>query len=185
MRVLVVVATLGVVTLGGSLSASAQVEVDKDPCILLTPNEIGTALGVADADGKGADASLGVNHICAYTAANGATVQVASKFASDGGKALKQLCKDAKTRTDYQAVKKVGTTACYYRQSLLAAGPELPTLLTFTPQARSTSAGWMIQMRIVTTADGLTPLLPKALPGFTTLGQSVGKYVKDHTIKTN
>ena len=44
--------------------AAAQIEVDKDPCILLTPSEVAGTLGVTDADGKGADSSIGVNHIC-------------------------------------------------------------------------------------------------------------------------
>jgi hypothetical protein len=177
------IAVIGAVVLGCGSVGSAQVDADTEPCVLITASDVEEALGITDADGTGSKTTIGGVNVCTYTGSDGASVQVNAKFASDGGKALKGLCKAAKTRTGYQSVKKVGTTACYYRQGLLGSGPEFPNLLMFALQARSSAAGWMVQLRLQGPAAAVDALAPEAVDGLSALGRDAAQAVKDRTIK--
>ena len=101
------------------------------PCVLVSAGDVQSALGLTDADGVGTVRDLGTIGACLYGDSPGAVFQIANTFKTDGGRGVKELCREAKAngRPEYRKVTGVGKRACAFTSSVL--GRPTPVMVLY------------------------------------------------------
>jgi len=183
--VLLVVAAVSVVgTANAQSSTTDEVYVDAadEPCVLVSAEDVRSALGITDADNAGTTQDLGAIGACRYGESPGAVFQIANTFKTDGGKSVKQVCREAKASgsPNYRDVKGVGKRACAFTASVL--GRPAPTMVLYALRKDSTKTGRTIELRVSGSDEALAAVSPQLNAGFATLGKKAAAFVKEEAI---
>jgi hypothetical protein len=180
----VAIASVGTADATTTTTAKDETYVDAGdtPCVLVSAADVTTALGIADADGVGTAKDLGTIGTCQYGESPGAVFQIANTFKTDGGRSVKQVCKEAKANRspEYRTVKGVGTHACAFTASVL--GRPAPVMVFYALRKDSAATGRTIEMRITGSDDTLAAVQPRVDGGFTSLAKKAAAFVKEEAI---
>ena len=177
------VSVLVIGTAGAGTTSKDDVYVDPadEPCVLVSAEEVQSALGITDADGVGTMRDLGVIGACSYGDSPGAVFQIANSFKTDGGRGVKELCQKAKADgRDYRKVSGVGKRACAFTTSVL--GRPTPVMVLYALRKDSDKTGRTIELRVSGSDEALATVAPQLDAGFATLAKKAAAFVKEEAI---
>ncbi len=169
---------------GAATTKTDEVYVDAadEPCVLVSATDVQSALGITDADGTGTARDLGTIGSCLYGDSPGAVFTISNTFRTDGGRTVKELCKEAKADRvpDFRTVKGVGKRACAFTASVF--GRPAPTMVLYALRKDSTETGRTIEMRVAGSDEALAAVSPRLEAGFAALGKKAAAFVKEEAI---
>lgn len=173
---------VGVAGAAPTTAAEGYVDAADEPCVLVSADDVRSALGIIDADGVGTAQDLGTIGACRYGDSPGAVFQISNAFKTDGGQGVKELCREAKSSgaAEYRTVKGVGKRACAFTASVL--GRPAPTLVMYALREDSTKTGRTIELRVSGSDEALAAVDPQLARGLPALGKQTAAFVKDEAI---